>query len=156
MSKKIGVRVGDVPYGRGVFATRMFSKGEFVTVVEGEVIDDADYSSDYCMDLGGALSLEPNAPFRYLNHSCEPNAQLFVVPPERPDDEPIPIMILEAIRTIRPGQEVTIDYAWPAEHAIPCHCQSDNCRGWIVDREERHLIPKQLVIPSVEDQPLRG
>jgi hypothetical protein len=65
MSKKLGVRVGDVPYGRGVFATQSFSKGELVSVVEGQVIDDADYSSDYCMDLGGTLSLEPGSPRRH-------------------------------------------------------------------------------------------
>ncbi len=136
MSNRLGVRVGRVPYGRGVFATRTFSRGELVAVIAGEVIDDADYSSDYCMDLGGTLSLEPGAPFRYINHSCEPNAQLFLVPPERPDDDPVPVMILEAVRTIRPGDQVTIDYAWPAEHAIACHCRSSKCRGWIVDRDQ--------------------
>ena len=136
MSNRQGVRVGRVPYGRGVFATRTFSKGELVAVIGGEVIDDADYSSDYCMDLGGTLSLEPAAPFRYLNHSCEPNAQLFLVPPERPEDDPLPLMILEALRTIRPGDQVMIDYSWPAEHAIVCHCQSDKCRGWIVARDQ--------------------
>jgi SET domain-containing protein len=142
MSKNLGVRVGEVPYGLGVFATRMFFKGELIGLVEGEVIDDADYSSDYCMDLGGTLSLEPIAPFRYLNHSCEPNSRLFIIPPERPEGEDNPGMILEAVRSVRPGEELTIDYGWPAECAIPCHCQSRHCRGWIVAREEAHLVPK--------------
>lgn len=136
MSKKQSVRVGRVTFGRGVFANRRFSKGELIGVIWGEVIDDEDYSSDYCMDLGGSLSLEPKAPFRYLNHSCEPNGQLYLVPPERPDDDPVPLMIVEALRTIQPGEEITIDYAWPADHAIPCQCQSDRCRGWIVDRDQ--------------------
>lgn len=142
MSKNQGVRVGEVSYGRGVFATRAFSKGELVAVVKGKVIDDADYSSDYCMDLGGTLSLEPDAPFRYLNHSCQPNSQLFIIPPERPDEDETPGMILEAIRVIRLGQELTIDYGWPADCAIPCYCQSKKCRGWVVAREELHLVPK--------------
>jgi uncharacterized protein len=149
MSKNPGVRVGRVPYGRGVFAARTFSKGEFLGVILGEVIDDDDYSSDYCMDLGGSLSLEPEPPFRYINHSCQPNAELFIVPPERPDDDPSPIMILEARRTIRPGDEITIDYAWGAEHAIPCHCKSDNCRGWIVAKDERHLIRPEEIGPAL-------
>ena len=139
MSHNPGVCVGEVAYGRGVFATRPFRKGELVGVIQGDIIDDEDYSSDYCMDLGGTLSLEPRGPFRYLNHSCEPNAQLFIVPPERPDEDPV--LILEATRTIRPGQELTIDYAWPAEYAVPCQCQSISCRGWIVARDEQHLIP---------------
>jgi hypothetical protein len=142
MSKNLGVRVGEVPYGRGVFAMRSYIRGEIVALIEGEVIDDAEYSSDYCMDLGGTLSLEPDAPFRFLNHSCEPNSQLFIVPAERPDAGEYPSMILEATRTIAPGEELTIDYGWPADCAIPCFCQSRRCRGWIVDREEMHLIPK--------------
>jgi len=148
MSKNPGVRVGRVSYGRGVFASRKFSKGELLGVILGDVIDDEDYSSDYCMDLGGTLSLEPGPPFRYLNHCCEPNAQLFLVPPERPEDDLVPVMIVEARRTIRPGDEITIDYAWPSEHAIPCQCQSDNCRGWIVAREEVDQIPRQETGPT--------
>jgi SET domain-containing protein len=94
------------------------------------------------MDLGGTLSLEPIAPFRYMNHCCQPNSQLFIIPPERPEADEFPSMIVEAMRSIRPGEEVTIDYGWPAECAIPCHCQSKYCRGWIVAREEVHLVPK--------------
>jgi hypothetical protein len=142
MSKYLGVRVGEVPYGLGVFATRAFFRGERIAVLQGEVIDDADYSSDYCMDLGGTLSLEPDPPFRYMNHSCEPNAKLFILPAERPEAGEYPRLILEAVRTIPPGQELTIDYAWPADGAVPCHCQSLYCRGWIVSREEAHLVQK--------------
>ena len=87
------------------------------------------------------VSLSDCEPPDYVNHSCEPNAQLFIVPAEREDETPS--MILEALRTIRPGQELTIDYAWPAEYAIPCQCQSSRCRGWIVARQERHLVPEQ-------------
>lgn len=47
---------------------------------------------------------------------------------------------VEALRTIRKGEEITVDYAWPASWAIPCHCGSKNCRGWIVDKNERHLL----------------
>src|SRR5688572_178694 len=142
MSRNLGVRVGEVPYGRGVFATRAYFKGELIALIEGEVIDDADYSSDYCMDLGGTLSLEPGAPFRFINHSCDPNSRLFIIPAERPEAGESPSLILEAVRTIRPGEELTIDYAWPAEFAVPCQCQSRHCRGWIVASEEAHLIQK--------------
>jgi hypothetical protein len=43
---------------------------------------------------------------------------------------------LVALRVIQPGEELTIDYAWEAEAAIPCGCGSANCRGWIVDEAE--------------------
>jgi len=29
----------------------------------------------YCMDIGNGRVLEPHAPFRYVNHSCEPNCE---------------------------------------------------------------------------------
>ncbi len=136
MSKSSGVRVGTLSYGKGVFAERSFSKGDLITVIEGEVIDDADYSSDYCMDLGGTLSLEPKTPFRFLNHGCEPNAALYIVPSEDSKEEEIPVIILEARRKIRKEDQITIDYGWPADHAIPCLCQSKSCRGWIVDKDQ--------------------
>jgi hypothetical protein len=97
------------------------------------------------MDLGGTLTLEPRAPFRYLNHSCSPNCELFMY-----DDAEYPQlaqrMFLQAIAHIEPGDELTIDYAWPADTAIPCDCGSPNCRGWIVDPVEMHLLPEPAVL----------
>jgi len=146
MTQNPGVRVGQVSYGRGVFSTRQFSAGEIVGVIPGDVIDDEDYSSDYCMDLGGSLSLEPSGPFRYINHACQPNAGLFIIAPARPDENPV--IIVEACRRIRPGEEITIDYAWAAEHAIPCRCQSEDCRGWIVAKHEIHLLKTDPIGPG--------
>ena len=45
-------------------------------------------------------------------------------------------MGLYVCRTIYPGEEITIDYGWPAVSAIPCLCGSERCRGWIVNMEE--------------------
>ncbi|MCL2743457.1 MAG: SET domain-containing protein-lysine N-methyltransferase [Planctomycetaceae bacterium] len=39
-------------------------------------------------------------------------------------------------KDILPGQELTIDYAWPADRAAKCLCGSKSCRGWIVDPKE--------------------
>jgi len=71
------VHIGRTPLGRGLFACRRFRPQQVIGVVRGQVIDDPDYSSDYCMELGEGRSLEPAAPFRYLNHGCEPNCELF-------------------------------------------------------------------------------
>jgi len=43
---------------------------------------------------------------------------------------------VESTRDILPGEELTIDYAWPADRAVKCLCGSRNCRGWIVDPNE--------------------
>ena len=68
-----GVRVGRSAFGLGVFSLRSFSAREVVGPVEGEVFDGDEYESDYCMALGENSALEPDAPFRFLNHSCQPN-----------------------------------------------------------------------------------
>ncbi len=47
---------------------------------------------------------------------------------------------VESTRDILPGEELTIDYAWPADRAARCLCGTPKCRGWIVDPEELDLI----------------
>jgi hypothetical protein len=71
------IRIGRTPLGRGVFARRRVRPEQVIGVIRGQVIVDPKYTSDYCMDLGEGCSLEPASPFRFLNHSCEPNCELF-------------------------------------------------------------------------------
>ncbi len=127
------VVVGPARHGLGVFAGRRLSAGRYVGRVHGRTLSDPHYSSNYCMDLGDHLSLEPTAPFRYLNHSCAPNCCLVQLKVEYEDGSaPDKEIWLEAARDISPGEELTIDYGWPPESALRCDCGSPNCRGWIV------------------------
>jgi hypothetical protein len=126
------VAVGPSLVGQGVFALRRFSADEVVGRVDGQVIDDPDYGSVYSMELGGTLTLEPFAPFRFLNHRCQPNCTLAI----EEDEAGVPRILVEALETIELGDELVIDYAWPAEFAIACQCGSPRCRGWIVAEEE--------------------
>lgn len=82
------VVVRETACGRGLFAERSFAKNVPVGRVRGIVVDDNRYSSDYCVNAGGSLTLEPGAPFCYLNHSCEPNCAFFRY--SGPDDEDEP------------------------------------------------------------------
>lgn len=132
------VRVGRTPLGLGVFARRRFRAQQVVGVIRGQVFDDPDYSSAYCMELAGGRTLEPAAPFRYLNHSCRPNCELFFY--EAEDAAPQDRLWLQALTAIEPGDELTIDYAWSADAAIPCACGASDCRGWIVAPEELPLL----------------
>ncbi|RLS76374.1 MAG: hypothetical protein DWI03_09305, partial [Planctomycetota bacterium] len=56
---------------------------------------------------------------------------------------------LQTIRPVEPGEEILIDYSWPADAAIPCRCGATSCRGWIVDPAELHL----LTTPQADPQP---
>ena len=131
------VNVGKVPFGKGVFARQMIPSGTDIGPVLGKVIDDPEYASTYCIDLGDSLSLEPRTPFRYLNHRCEPNCMLHLLEVVYEDGTPAPSEVhLEALADIPKGAELTIDYQWSAEGAIKCLCGSEQCRGWVVAAEE--------------------
>jgi hypothetical protein len=143
MKKAKGVKPGQAKYGMGLFATKKFRKDDEVGEITGERFHDPDYSSEYCIDLGDDMALEPGEPFRFLNHSCEPNCKLYVVFDE--DEAPIGDrkVIVEALVDVPKGSELTIDYEWPATSAILCGCGAESCRGWIVAPDERHLLQRK-------------
>lgn len=127
--------------GKGVFARKQFRRGQQIGEVVGRIIVDAEYDSRYCIELSDTHVLEPIAPFRFLNHSCEPNCELFSWEPDNRGDDSHRVFV-QAIRTIRPGEQLTIDYAWEAGAAIPCLCAAKTCRGWIVDPDELHRVKR--------------
>ena len=137
------VIVGKVSFGKGVFARQRIPKGTDIGQVLGKIIDDPDYASPYCIDLGESLSLEPRSPFRFLNHRCEPNCALhtFAVLYEDGSKAPSDVRI-EATMDIAEGAELTIDYQWSADGAIKCLCGSNQCRGWVVAAEELSKLLK--------------
>ncbi|HEX6007521.1 MAG TPA: SET domain-containing protein-lysine N-methyltransferase, partial [Burkholderiales bacterium] len=71
---------------------------------------------------------------RYINHSCRPNCEAI--------DEDGRIFI-EALRNIRPGEELTYDYNLVLEErhtpalkrAHPCYCGAPRCRGTLLGRK---------------------
>jgi hypothetical protein len=139
--EKEGVRVSPSAHGLGVFSLRPFHGQQLIGRVAGEIQADPNYESDYCMELGSHLALEPAAPFRYLNHSCQPNCALVEIKARNPQPSGGKTELwVEALVEIDPGEQMTIDYAWPANGAIPCECGAVNCRGWIVAADERDQV----------------
>ena len=132
------VQVQECEIGFGVFSNRSFRAGDIIGIATGEIIFDPDYSSDYCVELSSTMSIEPGAPFRFLNHCCEPNAEF--ASDEVSKRNQIPDLYVYACKAISAGEQILIDYQWPAHYAIPCECESKNCRGWVVCDEELHLI----------------
>ena len=127
--------------GRAVLGNCYFEAGETIAETRGTIVEDPDYSSDYCFDLDKGRSLEPSSPFRFLNHSCEPNCEIFMWDEL---DQKDARLLIGARHAIGPGRELTIDYAWPATSAIPCLCNVENCRGWIVAEEELGDLRRRL------------
>ena len=120
------LRVGETLYGKGVFAERRYRKNQSIGLMEGTVITDGDYDDDYCVDFGDDTVLMPGEPFRYLNHSCEPNCELVMWHTE--EGAVKPEVWVHATRAIQPGDQLTINYRWP-EDAFACLCGTPSCAG---------------------------
>ena len=104
--KRDGLAIKRSPHGRGVFATRRFKKGQLVErcptveVADADVVgrlDDYVYASlkqgDSLIVLGYGM---------LYNHSADPNVEYDQVKPSE--------ITYRALRTIEPGEELTIDY----------------------------------------------
>ncbi len=131
------LRIAETPVGRGVFARRRIPAGTILGEIRGPILDQPPEDSSYVMELGTGRLLDPAPPFRYVNHGCDPNCEIFYWE-ESPDEDRL---WMQTIRQIESGEQLLIDYCWPADAAIPCCCRALECRGWIVDPAERHLLP---------------
>jgi hypothetical protein len=144
------LRVARTPVGWGVFARRRYQADQVIGEVGGTIIDDPDYGSPYCMDFGDDRCLEPSPPFRFMNHSCEPNCRFtWYDVTDAGESEPTRRMFVLALDEIRPGDELTIDYNWPARMAIPCLCHAPSCRGWVVGEDELSHVVAQRGLGTV-------
>ncbi|HEY3290984.1 MAG TPA: SET domain-containing protein-lysine N-methyltransferase [Anaerolineae bacterium] len=136
-------------HGRGVFALRRIRKGQRIIEYLGERITPEDGENRYDDDAaeqahvllftvddktvidGGVNGNEAI----YINHSCEPNCEAIN------DDGRI---FIEALRTIKPGEELSFDYqlvrpgrrqpGWDKRYV--CHCGAPTCRGTMLSANE--------------------
>lgn len=116
--------------GAGIFAKRDFKKGETIAVIKGKeifhVVKDKKTSAlgpDW-IGIGRNRWIDPNPLFQPLNHSCNPSAGIKGS------------RTLVALRSIKKGEEVTIDYSITEEDLLwelhtACRCGSKNCRKTI-------------------------
>jgi uncharacterized protein len=117
-------------HGYGVVATRPFRAGEVIADVDGvalrldEIVDD-----EYCLWITDELYFDMVDQTRWINHSCSPNGEVHT----DVDDQGTVSASIVAVRDIDAGEEISYDYEFPAEHAIPCQCASPECRGLIID-----------------------
>ena len=124
--------------------------------ITGEVTEDEDYDSEYCFDVGDGQTLEPEAPFRFLNHCCEPNCEFdYFSAPDESGRFYRKRAFLVTLRDVLAGEELRIDYHWPAVDAIKCGCGSLSCRGWVVCEDEVGEVPEQ-VSPRLSEPPTRS
>ncbi len=136
-----------VPHGFGIFAKEKINKGEKVIIFGGYVMDEKQFESlseklkSYPFQIDdkiyfGLSNLKEVEDADYLNHSCDPNCGF--------GGE----ISLIAMRDIKKGEEITIDYAMcissPKVEDMPCQCGAKSCRGIITcnDWKKKNLQKK--------------
>ena len=114
MKTRVEIRESSID-GIGVFAIEDIKKDEVVGILTGTVCVEPDPHSDYVCELwdwnGNSYAIEPFAPFKYLNHGDEANT-----------DWDTPVLI--ALRDIKAGEEITIDYGEEWRDAV--HARGEN------------------------------
>lgn len=135
---KQGLRIARTRVGKGIFATKSFHRQQLIGEIQGSLVCNSLGGSYYAFDLENGFLLEPDAPFRFINHSCEPNCR-FDFFDNRLDGEQAEAkrrIFVFAARFIDVGSELTFDYQWDYDQAIPCRCQAATCRQWIVAKSQ--------------------
>jgi uncharacterized protein len=136
-SPKTEVRKSKI-HGRGVFAIADITKDEIVAVKGGHIVDGKTLREKITPVLGPVeIQIDDNlfvAPVTgeerelsmlYLNHSCDPNLGL------RGE------ITFVAMRDIRPGEELTHDWAMTDDddYSMKCSCGSANCRQILAGKD---------------------
>ena len=128
-------------HGYGVIALRDFEPDEVVAEVEGVLYREAEIEDDtYCLWVDEDFYLDMVDQTRWINHSCEPNAEIEA----ELDGNGGAWARVVASRPIRAGEEITYDYGFPQELAEPCSCGTATCKGWIVDSDELPDLVERL------------
>lgn len=109
--KRFEVREGRPGTGKGLFARLPVKKGDFILEYTGKKIPNKiadEMSSRYLFEVDEEWTLDgppPRNTAGYINHACEPNVEAEI---EEQDGEDH--IMLYAVRNIKEGEELTIDY----------------------------------------------
>jgi len=119
--------------GKGCFATAPFRKGRKIAELTGERVARVEAARrmrgrkrlhicaiDTYWGVDGSRGGNGT---QYVNHSCDPNSFVRIVRGH---------IIFFALRDIRPGEEITLDYVESYHpNTKRCRCGSPKCRGTI-------------------------
>jgi SET domain-containing protein len=143
-------------HGRGVFARRRIRKGTRIIEYLGDRVshkeadrryehkttDDA-HTFLFIVDRGVVIDASHHGnDARFINHACDPNCESVI------EDRRV---FIEAIRTIRPGEELNYDYQIgrskddppDVDEVFACRCGSPGCRGTMLWPPQRPRARKR-------------
>lgn len=139
------VKVGSSPaHGKGVLATGKIKQGEIIAVWGGSIVTQGEFDrlskgrfgkiADYATRVADGFYLVSSKNGRledddFFNHSCNPNAGIKGH------------LLMVAMRDIKPGEEVTYDYAMTDadfDCSFACNCGAAGCRKNITTDDWRN------------------
>ena len=100
-------RVGRSKTGLGLFATKLIRRGTFIVRYTGRKLRNAvadELDTKYLFEINNRWTIDGSSRSniaRYINHSCRPNAETDIKKHK---------ILISAIRTIHPGDEITYNY----------------------------------------------
>ena len=116
-------------------------KGKLVTVKKSEIDPKFDNNKAiYLFGVNTRYDLDGDYRFntaRLINHSCEPNCEVF--------GEGLKIWVF-AMKNINKGEELSYDYGFSFDSNYknyPCNCGSKKCVGYIVREGSRWRVKKK-------------
>jgi SET domain-containing protein len=150
-------------HGHGVFALRRIRKGTNIIEYLGERVSaelaDARYADKHPLDGHTFLftvdrktvidaGVDGNEA-RFVNHGCDPNCQTVQIAAR---------IFIEALRTIRPGEELAYDYRLKRDADDPadidrvfrCVCGAKNCRGTMLEARPKKRAAKRSKKPVLQ------
>jgi uncharacterized protein len=136
--------------GVGLYVTKSYKKGDFIAHIKGDKVVIKDFTpalSKMGWNWIGSSRYTwintDNSPFRYINHSCDPNV---AIRGER---------TVYALKPIKVGNEITMDYSLTEcqdDWLIPrCLCGAKSCRKTIRSiqyLDKKTFIEKRTAIPK--------
>jgi len=147
-------------HGRGVFALRRIRKGTRIIEYLGDRVShrqadrryehkDINDNHTFLFIVDRSVVIDGGAngnDARFINHSCDPNCESVI------EDRRV---FIEAIRTIRPGEELTYDYQIGRDRTDPpnvdeiyaCRCGAASCRGTMLWPPRRRQAARRTAAP---------
>jgi hypothetical protein len=143
-------------HGHGVFARRRIRKGATVIEYLGDRVSHDEANSRYedkdpkdghtflfTVDARTVIDagIDGNDA-RFINHGCDPNCQAVDLEGR---------IYIEALRTIRPGEELAYDYGITRDDDDPpdvdvifaCRCGAASCRGSMLEARKKTSLRKK-------------
>lgn len=138
-------------HGTGVYAACNFAAGEEIIYYTGRRITHAEADADF-KETGHTFLFNLNDKWvidgsvdgndaRWINHSCEPNCEPVQV--ESDDGPDHDRMVIQALRDIKTGEELTYDYGLTTPEPVTdqeralwvCRCGAPVCNGLMLKHE---------------------